>query len=258
MHQILQATTEQDFWLHAKHIVHFIGPCGAGKTTMSTRMAERCRKYGGKAIGTVDWDPHIPDDQRAADRAFSRMLDQRNNAASGKDQAVHEDIVQYSLAMIASWERSDANLVLVDRWYESYDDFPFECATQINNALAKSGFTVTVVNLHISAPAGAGSDIDAMSTRLVQTRANRPESWWTSEMGTVVEMARAECAYQDSYREFCLRSPFTDIQMPTADMDWDSIEDTLVESLQFSWRWRDLDTEDAKSALTCILGKLEG
>lgn len=242
---------ESTLWTGARDIIHFVGVCGAGKTTLANRLAARCTSHGGKVIGTLDWDPHTADGDRHSERAFSREFDRISN--EGSDPAIHDKIVQHSLGLIEAWKHSDANLVLVDRWYESYDDFPAECTMQIEKALMESGFQVKVVNLVISEPKAAGSDFDVMYTRLAHTKANRPATWWTPAMGTLEDMARAECDYQDSYRAFCRRSPFSGIRMPTTDMDWSGCEETIVDSLKFSARWRDFGTDDAMAVLANVL-----
>jgi putative protein kinase ArgK-like GTPase of G3E family len=53
--------TEHEFWSGARDIVHFVGICGAGKSTMSSRLATRITSHGGKVLGTIDYDPHTPD-----------------------------------------------------------------------------------------------------------------------------------------------------------------------------------------------------
>ncbi len=246
-----KVNSESAHWTSARDILHFVGVCGAGKTTLAKRLAARCRSYGGKAIGTIDWEPHTADVDRHAERAFSREFDSINN--EGSDPAIHGKIVQHSLDLIETWKRSDANLVLVDRWYESYDNLPLECADQIEEALATSGFRVTVVNLTIAVPQASGSDFDAMCARIAHTRANRPPSWWTDDMGTLDEMARSECAFQGQYLDFQLRTPFSSIRIPTTDMDWESHEQFIVESMARERRWRDFSANDAKAVLTAVL-----
>lgn len=245
------AVDESMLWPTVRHILHFVGVCGAGKTTLATRLAARCMAHGGKAIGTLDWDPHTADCERQAERAFSREFDRINN--EGNDPDIHTKIVQHSLGLIEAWKRSDANLVLVDRWYESYDNLPAKCVDQIEGALAASGFKVTVVNLLVAGPRAGRTDFDSMCERIAHTRASRPASWWTKGMGTLDEMAHSECAYQESYQDFCRRSPFSGIQIPTNDMDWAAFEKTIVESLKFSARWRDFTADDAKAALATVL-----
>lgn len=237
-------------WSRARQIIHFVGVCGAGKTTLANRLAARCSSHGGKAIGTLDWDPHTADGERQTDRAFSREFDRISN--EGNDPDIHDKIVQHSLGLIDTWKRSAANLVLVDRWYESYDNFPVDDVEQIERALADSGFRVTVVNLLVAVTNAGGTDFDSMCERISRTRASRPASWWTAGMGTLEEMAHSECAYQESYQDFCRRSPFSGIRIPTNDMDWAAYEDTIVGSLQFSARWRDFSADDAKAALATV------
>ena len=216
---------ETTHWTGARDIVHFVGVCGAGKTTLATLLAARCTSHGGKTIGTIDWDPHTADSDRQSERAFSREFDRISNG--GNDPDIHAKIVRHSIGLINAWRRSDANLVLVDRWYESYDNLPAECLSSIELALSKSGFRVTIVNLLVTSQGGE-TEFEAMRERLAHTRGHRPANWWTPGMGTLDEMAHSECAYQENYQDFCHRSPFAQIRLATTDMDWQRCADVIT------------------------------
>ena len=41
---------EADLWTGARDILHFVGVCGAGKTTLANKLTARCTSHGGKAI----------------------------------------------------------------------------------------------------------------------------------------------------------------------------------------------------------------
>jgi ABC-type cobalamin transport system ATPase subunit len=49
---------DENYWGSARHILHFVGICGAGKSTLCARIADHCRGAGAKVIGTIDYDPH--------------------------------------------------------------------------------------------------------------------------------------------------------------------------------------------------------
>jgi signal recognition particle GTPase len=146
--------TEAELWPTARDIVHFVGMCGAGKSTLSSRLAARVARHGGKVIGTIDYYPHTPDHERAADRAFSRELDRRNIEADCTDPAVHQGIVDHTLASLSRWVESDANVVLVDRWHESYDNLPsahveyIEAASLMSTTSTEPVMSLWTVRIH--------------------------------------------------------------------------------------------------------------
>ena len=221
---------EADYWPRARDIVHFVGVCGAGKSTLASRLAKRCVTFGGKATGTIDYDPHTSDHERADERAFSRELDRRNNAAGGHDPAIHREIVAQSLARLDAWKRLDTNVVLVDRWYESYDHLPRNYLTEIETAIAASGFHFRRILLLV-ADGIQGDEEGPMRQRLLHTKANRPESWWATGPVTLDDWVREECAYQDDYRHFCEQSRFPTMTLCTTAMAWEGYEDKIVDAL---------------------------
>ncbi|MBB5546617.1 hypothetical protein [Paraburkholderia fungorum] len=227
--------TEAELWTNARDIVHFVGICGAGKSTLSSRLAARIAKHGGKAIGTIDYDPLTPDDQRQSDRAFSRELDHLNNAAGGRDPDVLQKIVDHSLALIESWVRSDANVVLVDRWWESFDYLPTEHARYIETAIRSSGFRMRHVLL-VVVDGVFGSEENAIRQRMLHTKGTRPAEWWATGPDALDVWVREELAYQDAYRLFVHRSPFESTTLNTIKMDWADYEDSIVSSL-IEGRW---------------------
>ena len=235
--QIPAKLTESELWRTSRDIVHFVGICGAGKSTMCADLARRIEGHGGKVIGTIDYDPHTPDHEAAAEHAFSRELDQRNIAASCLDPAVHEAIVRHTLATLTRWVESDANVVLVDRWYESYDLLPPEHVSYIEAAIRSSGFRVHHVLL-VVANSIFGNDLEPIRARLLHTKGTRPASWWNSGPASLDAWAREEQACQDAYRVFVHRSPFGSLEINTLGMDWPEYEDEIVSSL-IQRRWFD-------------------
>lgn len=230
------ATAESDYWPAARDIFHFVGICGAGKTTLASRMAKRCKRFGGKAIGTLDYDPHTPDHERGDERAFSRELDRLNNEAGQADPAIHQQIVQHSLDLIERWKGSDANAVFVDRWYESYDGLPEACRGEIEAAIAASGFSLHHVLLLVEggpdfAPPSPSRNAESIRQRLLQTKAHRPDAWWATGPASLDEWVREEVAYQESYRKFCKASRFPTILLNTREISWDYDEKLIVSDL---------------------------
>lgn len=229
--------TESELWQGARDIVHLVGICGAGKSTMASRLATRIADHGGKVIGTIDYDPHIPDHERTADRAFSRELDLRNIAARCADPAVHDEIVAHSLAAIARWTDSDANVVLVDRWYESYDDLPANHVKRIEAAISSSGLRVCHVLLLVE-DKPLGNEAWVIRDRLLHTKSNRPAEWWNSGPGTLEAFVKEEQACQEAYGAFLARSPFKSMWVRTTEMEWERYEEDIVQGLTYE-RWKD-------------------
>lgn len=223
-------TAEAAYWTSARDILHFVGVCGAGKTTLANRLAKRCAASGGRAIGTLDYDPHTPDHERTGDRAFSRELDRRNNAVGGHDLSIHREIVDHSLALLDAWRQSDANVVFVDRWHESYDHLPRNCQSEIEMAIVASGFRFRRILLLV-ADGIQGDEEELMRERLLHTKANRPEAWWATGPSTLNDWVGEEVAYQGEYRRFCEQSRFPTMTICTTAMKWDEYEAKIIDAL---------------------------
>lgn len=250
--------TEPELWTTARDIVHFVGICGAGKSTLASRLAPRITRHGGRVIGTIDYDPHTPDSARAADRAFSRELDQRNIESDFSDPTVHLAILDHTLASLNRWKESDANVVLVDRWYESYDHLPSEHVERIESAIRESGFRMKHVLLLVDA-GNAGTENDAITQRMLHTKAHRPPGWWATGPGSLDEWVREERACQDAYSQFVRRSTFGSLQINTLRMDWADYENLIVDSMiqnrwseEFNTAW-DAKSESAEQILDGLL-----
>lgn len=235
---IPKEVTESTFWTNTRDILHFIGINGAGKTTLSNRLATRCERFGGKAIRTIDYHPHIPDNEHPDDRAFSRELDRLNNESGRNDSSIHQQIVKHSLAQIERWKTSDANVVVADRWYESYDGLPSACMDEIEAAIKASGFRLVRIFLLVS----QGLGDDAYSTvkhRLQQTKAQRCESWCAEQ--DLEDLVREEMSYQEEYRQFCLsragKAPL--LARTTTWMQWDEYENWIADSLMHTQWFHD-------------------
>lgn len=219
-------------WRHGREIIHFVGMCGAGKTTLSNRLAKRCAGVGGQAIGTIDWDPHIPDATQESSRAFSRELDRLNTQAGGSNPLVHQQIVAHTLESIASWTRSKANFVFVDRWYESYDNLPPAARNEIEAAVQKSGFKMRHVLLTVE------DTPEAVRARMFHTKANRTPEWWATGPDSLDEWTQSELACQREYRSFCQASPFPSWEYDTSEMQWGKLERAIAFDILLD-RWLD-------------------
>jgi hypothetical protein len=227
--------TETEMWRSARDIIHFVGICGAGKSTLSSRLATRIGQHGGKVIGTIDYDPHTPDTARSAERAFSRELDRRNIEAEYLDPLVHQEIVDHTLAMLGRWAESDANVVLVDRWYESYDNLPSAHVEYIEAALRSAAFRIRHVLL-VVADRVFGDEEPAIRERMLHTKGTRPTEWWDTGPGSLGAWVRDEQACQDNYRMFVHSSPFESVTLNTVKMAWADYEDSIVSAL-LEGRW---------------------
>ena len=226
---------ETEFWLGARHILHFAGICGAGKTTLSNRIVNRSRAHGGVASGTLDWDPHVPDQHRLTERAFRRDLDLAM-IADPANTDIHRQIVDHSLQVIAEWKMSTSNLVVVDRFVESYDYLPPNDVREVQSALAASGFTVSqvllVVGLYLDRH-------DGIAVRLRQTKDHRPAQWWESGPGDAELFAAEEVKCQAAYRSYCAASPFRTAVIDTTTMEWEQYEQALIDQMMLDSRMTD-------------------
>lgn len=220
-------SVETAYWRTARHLLHFVGICGAGKTTLSKHMVDRCRAQGGVTIGTLDWDPHVQDESRVADRAFRRDLDLAM-IADPADAMIHREIVNHSLQVIENWKASNANLVVVDRFIESYDYLPSAAMCEVQSALKESGFIVSQALLVV------GLELDRhenIAMRLQHTKEHRPSQWWTTTPQNITVFAEEEAKYQAAYRAYCAASPFGTAVVDTAGMQWDLYEQAMVDDL---------------------------
>lgn len=144
--------------------------------------------------------------------------------------AIHREIVDHSLALLDAWRRSDVNVVLVDRWYESYDHLPRDYQSEIETAIAASGFRLRRFLLLVTDNI-RGDEEGAMRERMLHTKANRSEAWWATGPSTINDWVREECAYQDEYRQFSEQSRFPAMNICTSTMAWDEYETEIANAL---------------------------
>jgi ABC-type oligopeptide transport system ATPase subunit len=232
--------SEKELWTGARNILYFIGVNGAGKSTLAHNIAERCKAHGGHVI--LD----------AEERAFDRKFMGRSDAET------HHEIVSHCIALIDDWKRSTANLIIIDRWYETYITecgLKSEHVDEIEDALKESGFNIRLVNLVIGSDVRV-DDYETMLARLVHTKAHRPVDWWDESRGTVEERARADCSYQALNKAFASNFPFASVTIATKDMDWDNYAQRIVDSLKLERRWRGFSAENATEALNQLVTTL--
>ena len=209
-----------DWWRNSRHIVHLIGVNGSGKSTLGRRLAQRCASHGGKAI--------LDSEQRAYDPDFERA-----NAGRSDFHALHRETADRAIALLNDWARSDANLVVVDRWHESYDfALPANLLDEIDSAIASSGFRLRLVQLLVGGDSfSLADDFLAMSARVAHTKAHRPASWWATGRGSFEDRVREECDCQAAYGQFFERSPFPKIRVFTTEMNWADCERRILGAL---------------------------
>jgi len=212
---------------HLRKILHFVGVSGAGKTTVGDRVGGMCKARGKNVLTTIDWDAHQADCENSGKRAFNRAFMGR------RDAAAHAEILEHSLRLIKQWEESEASVIIVDRWYETYIgecSLPPDTVRTIEKALQASEFETRIIHLVIGRDA-LKDDFDTMFARLAHTKDNRPSSWWDPTRGTLEERALADCRYQALDREFCRRGTFPVTTICTRDMDWDRYARNVCETM---------------------------
>ncbi len=200
-------------------ILHLMGICGAGKTTLMARLSEAFTAQGKQVLTTLDYDPAIADNLQSSSRAFSRELDHLNNQPGGCADKIEE----HALACLQQWQAASADVVLVDRWYESYDDLPETVIARIERALLDSGLPILQVLLVVGGN---------LASRMEYTKNHRSQSWWESGPATLAEWVKEESAYQEAYRQYCERSPFPTLVIDSQEMDWDSYLAQILHALK--------------------------
>lgn len=254
---VLDQVTKPDPWtLKDRYMVHFVGICGAGKTSLCSQLALDLQKAHIPMMKTLDYDPDIPDDQRLEERAFSRLLDQQNNAqresGGGKPSVsleTHQNITKHALNVLEAWQRSVAQVVLVDRWYESYDDLSEESIAQIEKAILNSNFKVLRILLEIGpskdlwqqeATASSLSDLNGtpedIKNHLLETAKHRAKSWWPDFPNRLEAFSHEEWTYQQQYRAFCEKGPFAHLKITTNQKKWECYSRQILGALMTTQR----------------------
>ena len=198
-------------------ILHFVGVNGAGKSTLALQVSRRLQRRGKTVIRDSEHYAYNP----AFDRTIARL----------SLEEARLRILDRAVSAIESWADVGADVVIVDRWHESYDqELLPEQLSVIEAAVRNAGFALQLVHLVVGKD-GQSDDFATMFARTAHTRANRPEAWWLRGEGTIAERTMAECAYQQVYRQFCARSPFPSATICTTDMDWAAHEAAVLKLL---------------------------
>ena len=162
-----------------KIILHFVGICGAGKSTLCHNLEQKFQEHQINMMKTIDYDPNIPDHERINERAFNRKLDLLNNQHYGKNLFIQEQIIEHCLSTIKFWQQNDTKIVLVDRWYESYDYLSQKHIDSIEAAIQSSDFHLIHVFLKVSNDINS-NDSNTIKQRILHTKNTRPLSWFNS------------------------------------------------------------------------------
>lgn len=131
-------------------ILHFVGICGSGKSTLCNSLIQFLEFENLRVIKTLDYDINIQDKDKQNERAFNRELDLLNNKYNGKNLYVQEKIVEHCLNLIRLWENAKADILLVDRWYESYDNLFPEHIITIEQAIKNSNLDMKHIFLKVA------------------------------------------------------------------------------------------------------------
>lgn len=201
-------------WQGKRTILHIVGANGSGKSTLGRMLRDRLNAEG--EIALLD----------SEHQAFNLDLD--SFLSYQKPDVARQLILDSALALIAGWARSFAKVVIVDRWFESYDILlTEEQLAQIEAAVISAGFQLQRVHLVIGRDAKT-DDLESMLARTAHTKAHRSELWRSLGRGTLEERAQEECVLQGQYREFCSRSQFPSFAICTAYQDWPIFEQEIL------------------------------
>lgn len=197
----------------ARKFIYLIGVNGAGKSTMAARLAAYCARFGITA--------HVDSEQTA----FSPELDEQ--VSTMDPVRAEEYLLEQAGRLVEQWIASPAQVVVVDRWLESYD-VPITVAKlkALLKRLEDAGFELYPVLLAVGlSPFEDG--MQAMIERTELNKAMRTPEWWARGTGTVEERAAEEYAYQQQYRKFCASFRICQV-LCTTDLDWNRHEESIV------------------------------
>lgn len=200
----------------ARKLLYLIGVNGAGKSTLARRIAAAAREAG----ITV----HVDSEQVAFDPAVDRALQPLPDALA------RSAVLTRARQLVECWRTMPAELIVVDRWIESYDVVLEQADVDtILAQLAVAGIALHPVHLVVGADERS-DDIETMVERTRHNRAHRSEEWWALGEGSEEDRAAEECAYQAQYRRFSAQLPSA-ITICTTVMDWDAYEAAIATQL---------------------------
>jgi len=203
-------------------IIQFIGINGAGKTTLAERLARRC---AGHRV------PHILDSE---EHAYQPGLDHYFQAKLEDSGQPHPDlvlecqmrIVHEALGMIERWRTSPARVIIVDRWFESYDVQLTDLQRAgIEQAIQDAGFSVHIIHLVLGNSMVSDAQCRSLiERRLTETRAQRGDAWWSRGVGTMADRVEQELAWQQRDITFAETASFELTRINTVNKQWDQYE----------------------------------
>jgi hypothetical protein len=176
-----------------------MGVNGAGKTTLAPLIAQ-----------TLD----VPCILDCEERAFSREL---AIGVDKSDKQLHRRIVEHCKSMADAWKNDPADVVIVDRFYETYVTESGIGPTEINEIeeyIQSCGLHGLWINLVLP------DDFEAMLARFMHTKNQRPDSWFDPSRGSVDERVEYDMRCQDVNRLMQYVSRFAYYEIDTSSMNW--------------------------------------
>lgn len=126
--------------------------------------------------------------------------------------------------MLDNWKNSDYSIIIVDRWYESYDNLTNECISEIESSILEYNFTIVRIFLYIPD--------NIVYDRLMYTKKHRKDEWWEGySHKSIDELIYDECIYQQVYKQFCKKNNNCLIEICTSDMNWGIYEKSIIDYL---------------------------
>lgn len=154
-----------------------IGVNGSGKSTMAKLLTER---YPNCLVDS---------EERAFDRKYLGKT----------DPGTHTSIVDDARTLVEEWKTAPEEIIIVDRWYETYAtecELPRTSIDEIEKSIEKAGFHGHVINLIIA------DNYESMLQRLTHTKNHRDPNWWDPSRGPLEERAQKDLQCQEENRKF--------------------------------------------------------
>ena len=202
-----------------KTFILLIGVNGSGKSTIAKLLTE---KYPNCLVDS---------EERAFDRKYLWKI----------DPDTHASIVTDAQILVEKWKSAPEEIIIVDRWYETYATdckLPRTSIDEIERSIEEAGFRCYIVNLVIA------DDYEGMIWRLTHTKNYRNPDWWDPSRGSLEERAKKDLQCQEENRRFWEMSRLHYHEIYTTDMDWEKIVWKIEGILFPEWEKKNLESTE--------------